>query len=180
MRRSCESKSSPAISFLCLQHAVKTVFCFLPPTERKSCWCCSKRHWGKMTEWTEHEVKLNCLCHWVCVYSNSSVSRCDAKWEKSWRGAVDRHPDLQRPGTSWQRCSWEVLVSYLQLHLSLRWPRLYVTVLMGLELEFGQTVDQILEKKFTGDFRLGLRILGKYQGETLVASMRLSVSVISL
>ncbi|XP_035536728.1 annexin A2 isoform X1 [Morone saxatilis] len=32
-------------------------------------------------------------------------------------------------------------------------------VLMGLELETGQMVDQIVEKKFTGDFQLGLNVL---------------------
>ncbi|XP_026205758.1 annexin domain-containing protein [Anabas testudineus] len=32
-------------------------------------------------------------------------------------------------------------------------------VLMGLELQSGQTVDQAVEKRFTGDFRLGLKIL---------------------
>ncbi|XP_027892791.1 annexin A2 [Xiphophorus couchianus] len=32
-------------------------------------------------------------------------------------------------------------------------------VLMELELETGQTVDQLLEKHFSGDFRLGLRVL---------------------
>lgn len=32
-------------------------------------------------------------------------------------------------------------------------------VLIGLEVELEQTVDQIVEKRFTGDFRLGLRIL---------------------
>ncbi|XP_078124697.1 annexin A2 isoform X2 [Sander vitreus] len=32
-------------------------------------------------------------------------------------------------------------------------------VLMGLELEKGQMVDQVLEKEFTGDFRLGLQVL---------------------
>uniref|UniRef100_A0A3Q2WII1 Annexin A14 n=1 Tax=Haplochromis burtoni TaxID=8153 RepID=A0A3Q2WII1_HAPBU len=32
-------------------------------------------------------------------------------------------------------------------------------VLMGLELELGQTVDQIIEKRFSGDFRLGLKVL---------------------
>lgn len=37
-----------------------------------------------------------------------------------------------------------------------------LTVLMGLELEKGQMVDQALEKKFTGDFRLGLQVLGEY------------------
>lgn len=32
-------------------------------------------------------------------------------------------------------------------------------VLMGLELESGQMLDQALEKRFTGDIRLGLRVL---------------------
>ncbi|XP_012707642.3 annexin A2 isoform X1 [Fundulus heteroclitus] len=32
-------------------------------------------------------------------------------------------------------------------------------VLMELELETGQTVDQLVEKSFSGDFRLGLRVL---------------------
>ncbi|XP_029976646.1 annexin A2 [Salarias fasciatus] len=32
-------------------------------------------------------------------------------------------------------------------------------VLMGLEMETGQTLEHILEKRFTGDFRLGLSIL---------------------
>ncbi|XP_032391932.1 annexin A2 isoform X1 [Etheostoma spectabile] len=32
-------------------------------------------------------------------------------------------------------------------------------VLLGLELEIGQMVDQALEKKFTGDFQLGLQVL---------------------
>ncbi|PWA16776.1 hypothetical protein CCH79_00017894 [Gambusia affinis] len=32
-------------------------------------------------------------------------------------------------------------------------------VLMELELETGQTVDQLVEKRFSGDFRLGLRVL---------------------
>lgn len=32
-------------------------------------------------------------------------------------------------------------------------------VLMGLELEKGQMVDQALEKRFTGDFQLGLKVL---------------------
>ncbi|XP_068189367.1 annexin A2 isoform X1 [Antennarius striatus] len=35
-------------------------------------------------------------------------------------------------------------------------------VLMGLELEHGQTMVQILEKKFTGDIEIGLKVLGKY------------------
>nr|XP_046274239.1 annexin A2 [Scatophagus argus] len=34
-------------------------------------------------------------------------------------------------------------------------------VLMGLEMESGQMVDQILEKKFTGDIRLGLKVLAQ-------------------
>ncbi|XP_043995439.1 annexin A2 isoform X1 [Gambusia affinis] len=34
-------------------------------------------------------------------------------------------------------------------------------VLMELELETGQTVDQLVEKRFSGDFRLGLRVLGE-------------------
>nr|XP_033472394.1 annexin A2-like [Epinephelus lanceolatus] len=32
-------------------------------------------------------------------------------------------------------------------------------VLMGLELESGQMVDQTVEKRFSGDFRLGLKVL---------------------
>uniref|UniRef100_A0A3Q0S0K9 Annexin A14 n=1 Tax=Amphilophus citrinellus TaxID=61819 RepID=A0A3Q0S0K9_AMPCI len=32
-------------------------------------------------------------------------------------------------------------------------------VLIGLEVELEQTVDQIVEKRFTGDFRLGLKVL---------------------
>lgn len=42
------------------------------------------------------------------------------------------------------------------------WPCVSLTVLFGLEMGSGQMVDQALEKKFTGDFRLGLKVLGKY------------------
>lgn len=39
------------------------------------------------------------------------------------------------------------------------------TVLMGLELESGQMVEQTVEKKFSGDLRLGLTVLGKHRAE---------------
>lgn len=35
-------------------------------------------------------------------------------------------------------------------------------MLDGLELQRGQTVDQTLDKKFTGDVRQGLKVLGRY------------------
>lgn len=35
-------------------------------------------------------------------------------------------------------------------------------VLMGLELQCGQVVNEVLEKKFTGDVRLGLKVLGQF------------------
>lgn len=41
-------------------------------------------------------------------------------------------------------------------------PCISLTVLMGLELERGEMVDQAVEKQFTGDLRLGLKVLGKY------------------
>lgn len=42
------------------------------------------------------------------------------------------------------------------------WSCMSLTVLMGVELESGQMVDEIVEKRFSGDFRLGLKVLGKY------------------
>lgn len=34
------------------------------------------------------------------------------------------------------------------------------TVLMEMEMECGQNIDHIFEKRFSGDFRLGLKVLG--------------------
>lgn len=35
-----------------------------------------------------------------------------------------------------------------------------LSVLMALEMECGQNVDHIFEKRFSGDFRLGLKVIG--------------------
>lgn len=43
-----------------------------------------------------------------------------------------------------------------------------LAVLMGLELECGQTVDQVLDQMFSGDLELGLKVLGKYSAGVLI------------
>uniref|UniRef100_UPI003AB01CA0 annexin A2 n=1 Tax=Centroberyx gerrardi TaxID=166262 RepID=UPI003AB01CA0 len=54
-------------------------------------------------------------------------------------------------------------------------------VLMALELESGQTIDQTLEKRFTGDFRQGLRILVQcIQNPDLYLAQRLETKKISI
>lgn len=35
------------------------------------------------------------------------------------------------------------------------------TVLIGLELQLGQALEQMLDKRFSGDFQMGLKVLGK-------------------
>ncbi|KAM3858188.1 annexin A2 [Diretmus argenteus] len=50
-------------------------------------------------------------------------------------------------------------------------------VLMGVELERGQLVDQVLEKHFTGDIRLGLRVLAQcIQNPFLYLAQRLKTT----
>lgn len=55
-----------------------------------------------------------------------------------------------------------VFILFLNPNIFIPRPCAWLTVLMGLELELGQTVDQIIEKRFSGDFRLGLKVLGKH------------------
>lgn len=43
-----------------------------------------------------------------------------------------------------------------------------LAVLMDLELECGQTVDQVLDQMFSGDLELGLKVLGKYSAGVLI------------
>lgn len=52
-------------------------------------------------------------------------------------------------------------------------------VLTGLELQCGQVVNEILEKKFTGDVRLGLKVLGrlKCNCKRLTAALQFNVVV---
>ncbi|XP_075867619.1 annexin A2 isoform X1 [Nelusetta ayraudi] len=45
--------------------------------------------------------------------------------------------------------------------LTSRYPEHLDKVLMGLELQCGQVVNEVLEKKFTGDVRLGLKVLAQ-------------------
>lgn len=66
-----------------------------------------------------------------------------------------------------------VFFTYSRVFMRLILPSL--TVLMGLEQESGQLVGQAVEKQFTGDIRLGLKVLGNAGWGTLTGQCAVCV-----